>query len=382
MVVPVGGPYPKDPETKGTVVVPVGSYFWLKSRLFQGKTNPIPPDADAFERIAFVVIKDADGVLKAWGTDELDPEDPLDTYSAASPDYVGTLSQRAIADGATSNGLTSFTSATAAFNDNDAGKLVIAAGIPVGTAISAIVSPTQVTLSAAATATATGLVATIGTPNMGLFAEGYPGAVSGRFALKAYCPPDAEQTVMSNSRSYTVYWGVLKNDQLIVDSEAFNVGPAAGLDFGGITLTVADVKGPFPTSLTDEQIEPMLTEAIDDVIGQLQDGGIKDPDAYFQANGGLPTSIRIAILEKARCAIARYDLAAGKVFTSIQEGTERISIAGKDLSTDLCASGNARVVQWLKKNAPGRQPMYHVVDKRVGHTVNHAGEQPPGYRRF
>lgn len=68
---------------------------------------------------------------------------------------------RTISDGAT-NSNTNFTSSTAAFVDPaDKGAIIAGAGIPGGTRIQSVTNGTTVVLTAAATATATGLAVTI-----------------------------------------------------------------------------------------------------------------------------------------------------------------------------------------------------------------------------
>ena len=70
---------------------------------------------------------------------------------------------RSVADGVTTSGSINVTSATAAFTERDRGKGFYGAGIPTGTTIVAVLSATSILLSAAATATATGVtIAVIG----------------------------------------------------------------------------------------------------------------------------------------------------------------------------------------------------------------------------
>ena len=69
---------------------------------------------------------------------------------------------RRVTDAATATS-TALTSATAAFTSADVGRVVIGAGITAGTTIASVTNPTTVVLSAATTATASGVVVTIGT---------------------------------------------------------------------------------------------------------------------------------------------------------------------------------------------------------------------------
>ena len=68
---------------------------------------------------------------------------------------------RSVTDGVL-NSTTALTSATASFTSADVGRLVVATGVPADTYIDAYVSGTQVTLSAAATATASSVSVTFG----------------------------------------------------------------------------------------------------------------------------------------------------------------------------------------------------------------------------
>ncbi|HEY7135157.1 MAG TPA: flagellar hook protein FlgE [Acidimicrobiia bacterium] len=70
---------------------------------------------------------------------------------------------RTVLDGATTNGSTTLTSATANFTAADVGKAITGAGIPAGTTIASVTNGTTVVLSAAATATATGVQTAIDT---------------------------------------------------------------------------------------------------------------------------------------------------------------------------------------------------------------------------
>lgn len=86
------------------------------------------------------------------------------TTTAALPVFLPTITSLAgaatFADGVT-NSTTTLTSATAAFVAGDFGKSIIGAGIPAGTTIAAVPNATTVVLSAAATATASGVSFTI-----------------------------------------------------------------------------------------------------------------------------------------------------------------------------------------------------------------------------
>lgn len=73
---------------------------------------------------------------------------------------------RSASDGATTNNSATLTSATANFTAADVGLVVTGAGIPLNTTILTLVSPTNVTLSANATSTATGVTITVLSPKI------------------------------------------------------------------------------------------------------------------------------------------------------------------------------------------------------------------------
>jgi hypothetical protein len=74
------------------------------------------------------------------------------------------VATRFVTDGVTTNASATVTSATAVFTAYDVGKKISGAGIPALTTILSVQSATSITLSANATATATGVALTIGTP--------------------------------------------------------------------------------------------------------------------------------------------------------------------------------------------------------------------------
>lgn len=84
----------------------------------------------------------------------------LGITGAAQDIHMGT---RTVTDGVL-NSTTTVTSASAAFSQSDKGKLISATGITSGTTIASVTNATTVVLSAAATATATGVTLVIGAP--------------------------------------------------------------------------------------------------------------------------------------------------------------------------------------------------------------------------
>lgn len=96
-------------------------------------------------------------------------------YSAAKANFtsadvgmvvagVGIQEQRSVSDGSTTISSTTLTSNTAGFTSLDVGLALSGAGIPANTTISSVTNGTTVVMSNAATATATKVSVTIGTP--------------------------------------------------------------------------------------------------------------------------------------------------------------------------------------------------------------------------
>lgn len=86
-----------------------------------------------------------------------------------SPIAAGTglqVGQRNTVNDGVLNSTTTVTSATAKFTPQDVGRTITGTGIPGSTTVAAYVSATQITLSAAATATASGVSLTLGRPNV------------------------------------------------------------------------------------------------------------------------------------------------------------------------------------------------------------------------
>ncbi|CUU57848.1 Peptidoglycan/xylan/chitin deacetylase, PgdA/CDA1 family [Parafrankia irregularis] len=75
--------------------------------------------------------------------------------------------RRVFADFTTTNASTTVSSGSAGFRVDDVGISISGTGIPAATTIAAVVSPTQATLSAAATASATNVTVTLGRPAPG-----------------------------------------------------------------------------------------------------------------------------------------------------------------------------------------------------------------------
>lgn len=86
-------------------------------------------------------------------------------------------SGQTFADGATTNGSVTVTSATAAFTSADVGRTIVGAGIPLGATIVGVTNATTVSISSPATATATGVSITIGRGSKATFDVACPSIV-------------------------------------------------------------------------------------------------------------------------------------------------------------------------------------------------------------
>lgn len=359
-------PYPTDPVSQGGDVFPRGSYAWVKFRLTVGNQNPAPPDSDALERVDIYKLLDPDSVIIGWATNAIDTNDETDDYDSSHGDYVGFASIRTITDGVL-NSTNTITSATAAFNGNDVGKRVVGTGIPVGATIQTIVDPTSVTISAPATATASGVTLVIGTENVGLFAEGGVGATSGRFALKIFIPGTAEETALTSLRYYTAQFRLKKNGQITTPrdgDETFDVGPAGVIVFSSALVSVAEVKAGILTSLSDADIMLLIDEATVWVEGVLDACGI-DVDSFVA--DGLPPLVRMGIVLYARGLIFDLDASSGRKVSMIQEGTKRVGLSGNSSKDSDSLRGRATEALELlcKRYSQRRRHQFGVIKRDV-----------------
>src|ERR1700745_3081344 len=84
------------------------------------------------------------------------------TAPAQSVTVFKATGQRIVTDGVTTNASTTVTSATASFAAGDLGRPIRGSGIPTGSVIVAFSSATSITISAPATASASGVTLTLG----------------------------------------------------------------------------------------------------------------------------------------------------------------------------------------------------------------------------
>jgi len=137
--------------------------------------------------------------------------------TAASGDKWLREVTRSVSDGVL-NSTTTVTSATAAFVASDVGSLVIATGIPIGTTISSVTNGTTIVLSAAATASASGVTLQIATNT-----------------IKTPAAKDVASGAMSNRCGYFTNGGVATG------AAPFGIPATAG----GGSQTVAKVTSPY-----------------------------------------------------------------------------------------------------------------------------------------
>jgi hypothetical protein len=186
----------------------------------------------------------------------------------------------------------------------------------------------------------------------------------GEYALRI------EPAVTETLGEYTIELAYDVNGLRITKSHSITLIDAGSVIFGSAIVTVDDVKRGLPTTLDSSAIEGLIEEATEYVEGLLMVGGIKDPDAFFTALGGVPKLVRQAVILKARCLITVYDAGAGRRIKSIQEGSERVTFSEASGFYNVCEQADKLIERWLGQNAPGRQPMFGVVTKAVGHTAN------------
>lgn len=122
------------------------------------------------EKLAFDVLLDILSVVTAanfgpavftGAASTFDSDDVADIRTACNKNSTGPLS---VTDGVTTNTSTTVTSATARFTFNDIGISISGAGIPASTTIASVTNGTTAVLSAAATASASGVTFTLGRP--------------------------------------------------------------------------------------------------------------------------------------------------------------------------------------------------------------------------
>jgi hypothetical protein len=110
--------------------------------------------------------------------------------STSSGSYLVSYGSRTVSDVASTNGSTTLTSTNAAFTAADVGLGVTGAGIPAGAKIASYVNATTVTLSSAATATATGATLTFGSASAVVY------SISGQSILRT---ENGELTTIASS---------------------------------------------------------------------------------------------------------------------------------------------------------------------------------------
>jgi hypothetical protein len=122
------------------------------------------------EKLAFDVIQDVLGLVTAanfpsvaftGAASTFDSDDVVDIRTACEKNATGPLT---VADGVTTNGSKTITSATAAFTFSDIGMAISGTGIPAGATVAGVTNATTATLSANATADGTGITFTMSRP--------------------------------------------------------------------------------------------------------------------------------------------------------------------------------------------------------------------------
>lgn len=138
------------------------------------------------------------------------------------------------------------------------------------------------------------------------------------------------------------------------------------LVFGSIT--VDDIQALIQTSLTDEELEPLLAEAVNAAEAWLEDVCGVDPDTLEE----LPKSVRVAILAYALGLVQVYDASASGLDTAteIREGSEVIKFGNRVTSKNYVDTFDL----WMSRYCRGRRaamgPMFKATNRLVGHSVN------------
>ncbi|MCK9900404.1 polysaccharide deacetylase family protein [Frankia sp. Cpl3] len=148
---------------------------WLSTRaMIDAQGNAFNPTVHTNE-----VIVDRDDGLGGYyllGLDESTNAPFVDATGGTPFEFrkdllaLATLSvgrRQVFADFTTTNGSTTVSSGSVGFRADDVGLSISGTGIPAATTIAAVVSPTQATMSAAATASATNVTVTLGRPASG-----------------------------------------------------------------------------------------------------------------------------------------------------------------------------------------------------------------------
>lgn len=123
------------------------------------------PGAGDLTQGGLVVLSNAsqtgDPFVVLTGQNELTSESALRIGPDFSTRFKANPVNRTVTDGVTTNASQTVTSASAAFTSRDRGRFITGAGIPAGSYISAVTNATTVTISQAATVTASGVSLTV-----------------------------------------------------------------------------------------------------------------------------------------------------------------------------------------------------------------------------
>lgn len=159
--------------------------------------------------------------------------------------------------------------------------------------------------------------------NIGLFHDG-----SGRVAQKVEVPSDAEITTNDDTRSYEIQWTFTVNSNTVSDSEIFNVASSGVLVFQATVITPEEVTIGLNTSLTNDDIRELISEATREVRGWVMDVCGVDPDTDSDFSESVPPLVRNAIIKYTRGLIFNRDLSTQQApVSSVRQGRKRVDWA-------------------------------------------------------
>lgn len=211
------------------------------------------------QRLAYDIIQDVLTLITAanfgpavhtGAASNFDSDDVIDIRTDCNNNKTGPAS---VADGVTTNASTTVTSALGRFNESDIGITISGTGIPASTTIASVTNSTTAVLSAAATATATGITFTLGRPalpwpEMGrslILTPSYDGALLKDDAFKSALNYGTDAAIKEGRLPQVFGFGYAQSAAIPGNSENL-VGFAAYMSailFGSAPIAPADSSG-------------------------------------------------------------------------------------------------------------------------------------------
>jgi hypothetical protein len=267
---------------------------------------------DAFAPPGLVVLSGADNTIIGLSAMA---KSVLPSYCVAMGIEAGrqfSSRGRIVTTGATTNGSATFTATGAAFaadtasDQGDVGREISAAGIPAGTTILAVVSATEVTMSANATATAAGLTTYIASEVRSGSPAGSYNIAIGRYALdKALgIPANGTTTGLSNialgnqtgfmSRTQRDYAVMIGEAAAIDGNEAIALGHNTRAGAAGAVAIGCDSAANGATTTVADEIKLGTALHTTNAIGNVKlGGGAKTVGFYGSAGVAKQTGVAV-----------------------------------------------------------------------------------------